>query len=119
MDTKKPTDTAATVIIGQRVRAGSEQEYEAWQQDMNREASKYPGFLGAEINPPTAVQPDWVVVYRFDSVAHVQAWINSAHAAGSAGRGSAVLRRARHPAGDRRRRAAHGSARDRRRDSPR
>ena len=24
MDTKKPTDTAATVIIGQRVRAGSE-----------------------------------------------------------------------------------------------
>ena len=50
---------------------------------MNREASKYPGFLGAEINPPTAVQPDWVVVYRFDSIAHVQAWINSAHAAGA------------------------------------
>ena len=24
------------------------------------------------------MQPDWVVVYRFDSVAHVQAWINSA-----------------------------------------
>jgi antibiotic biosynthesis monooxygenase (ABM) superfamily enzyme len=23
------------------------------------------------------VQPDWIVVYRFDSVAHVQAWINS------------------------------------------
>ena len=45
---------------------------------MNGEASKYPGFLGAEINPPTAVQPEWVVVYRFDSIAHVQAWINSA-----------------------------------------
>ena len=54
MDTKKPTDTAATVIIGQRIRAGSELEYEAWQEEMNREASKYPGFLGAEINPPTA-----------------------------------------------------------------
>jgi len=77
MDTKKPTDTAATVIIGQRIRAGSELEYEAWQEDMNREASKYPGFLGAEINPPTAVQPEWVVVYRFDSVAHVQAWCRS------------------------------------------
>jgi antibiotic biosynthesis monooxygenase (ABM) superfamily enzyme len=72
------TDNAATVIIGQKVRPGSELEYEAWQQDMNRESSKYPGFIGAEINPPTAVQPDWVVVYRFDSVAHVQAWINSA-----------------------------------------
>jgi antibiotic biosynthesis monooxygenase (ABM) superfamily enzyme len=77
MDTKKPTDTAATVIIGQKVRPGSEQHFESWQQGMNREASRYPGFLAAEINPPTAVQPDWIVVYRFDSVAHVQAWINS------------------------------------------
>jgi uncharacterized protein len=78
MDTKKPTDTAATVIIGQKVRPGSERDFEAWQEEMNREASKYPGFIGAEINPPTAVQAEWVVVYRFDSVAHVQAWINSA-----------------------------------------
>jgi antibiotic biosynthesis monooxygenase (ABM) superfamily enzyme len=77
MDTTIPT-TAATVIIGQRIRAGSELAFEAWQQDLNNEASKYPGFLGAEINRPTGVQPDWVVVYRFDSVAHVQAWINSA-----------------------------------------
>jgi antibiotic biosynthesis monooxygenase (ABM) superfamily enzyme len=78
MDAKKPTDSAATVIIGQRVRPGSEVEYEAWQKNLNAAASKYAGFLGAEVNPPTAVQPDWVTVYRFDSVAHVQAWINSA-----------------------------------------
>jgi antibiotic biosynthesis monooxygenase (ABM) superfamily enzyme len=71
-------DVAATVIIGQRVKPGAEREFESWQQDMNGEASKYPGFLGAEVTPPTAVQPDWVVVYRFDSIAHVQAWINSA-----------------------------------------
>nr|WP_184437433.1 antibiotic biosynthesis monooxygenase [Mycobacterium sp. AZCC_0083] len=71
-------DNAATVIIGQKVRPGSELKFEAWQQDMNREASKYPGFIGAEVNGPTSVQPDWIVVYRFDSVAHVQAWINSA-----------------------------------------
>ena len=78
MDTTIPTDLAATVIIGQKVRAGVESAYQAWQLDMNAEAAKYPGFLGAEINPPTAVQPDWVVVYRFGSVANVQAWINSA-----------------------------------------
>jgi len=82
MDTEKPTEkstgNAATVIIGQKVRAGSEEAFEVWQQDMNTAASHYPGFLGAEISSPTAVQPDWVVVYRFDSVAHVQAWINSA-----------------------------------------
>jgi antibiotic biosynthesis monooxygenase (ABM) superfamily enzyme len=78
MDTPKTIGAAATVIIGQRVREGCEQSFEAWQLDMNSRAATYPGFLGAEINPPTAVQPDWVVVYRFDSVAHVQAWINSA-----------------------------------------
>ncbi|MBY0290511.1 MAG: antibiotic biosynthesis monooxygenase [Mycobacteriaceae bacterium] len=78
MDTRNPTDTAATVVIGQKVRQGSEQAFEAWQQEMNREASKYPGFIGAEINPPTAVQPEWVTIFRFDSVAHVQAWMNSA-----------------------------------------
>ncbi|MCP9272103.1 antibiotic biosynthesis monooxygenase [Mycolicibacterium arenosum] len=78
MDLKKSAGTAATVIIGQKVRPGCEQEFEAWQVDVNSKAAAYPGFLGAEINPPTAVQSDWVVVYRFDSVAHVQAWINSA-----------------------------------------
>jgi uncharacterized protein len=78
VDTKTTNDNAATVIISQAVCAGSEQAFEAWQQDMNREASKYPGFLGAEITPPTAVQTEWIVVYRFDSVAHLQAWINSA-----------------------------------------
>ncbi|MBI3225889.1 MAG: antibiotic biosynthesis monooxygenase [Mycolicibacterium cosmeticum] len=78
MDARMNTDMAATVIIGQRVRTGREREFEAWQQDLNRVAAEYPGFLAAEVSPPTAVQPDWVVVYRFDSVAHVQAWINSA-----------------------------------------
>jgi uncharacterized protein len=78
MDTTRATDAAATVIIGQRVRPGQEHAFEAWQQNMNREAAKYPGFIGAEINPATAVQSDWVNVYRFDSIAHVQAWLNSA-----------------------------------------
>ena len=71
-------DTAATVIIGQHVRSGMEQAFETWQMNMNREAAKYPGFIAAEINRPTAVQRDWVIVYRFDSMAHVGAWLNSA-----------------------------------------
>lgn len=77
MDIKNPTATAATIIIGQKVRAGSEAAFEDWQQNLNHEASKYPGFLAAEINPPTAVQPEWVVVYRFDSIPHVMGWLNS------------------------------------------
>jgi antibiotic biosynthesis monooxygenase (ABM) superfamily enzyme len=72
------TDNAATVIIGQSVRPGSEEAFMAWQHELNDTASHYPGFIGAEVTAPTAVQPDWVVVYRFDSIANVQAWINSA-----------------------------------------
>lgn len=71
-------DAAATVIIGQRVRTGKDAAFERWQQGLNREASRYTGFLGAEIRSPTAVQPEWVAIYRFDSPAHLQAWINSA-----------------------------------------
>ena len=78
MDPTEPTDAAATVIIGERVHPGSEQEYIAWQHDLNEAASRYPGFIGAEVTPPTAVQPDWLVVYRFDSIANLQAWMNSA-----------------------------------------
>jgi antibiotic biosynthesis monooxygenase (ABM) superfamily enzyme len=77
MTTTGATGTA-TVIIGQRIRPGQDQAFEAWQSNMNREAAKYPGFIAAEVNPPTAVQADWVIVYRFDSIANVQAWLNSA-----------------------------------------
>lgn len=74
----KLTDSAATVIIGQKVRPGFEKAFKSWQEDLNAAASGYPGFLGAEIAAPTAVQPEWVVVYRFDSVGRLQDWINSA-----------------------------------------
>lgn len=77
MDTEMPTGNAVTVIIGQKVRAGSEDAFEVWQQQMNTAASQYPGFLAAEITPPSVAQPEWLVVYRFDSVDHAQAWMNS------------------------------------------
>lgn len=72
------TNSAATVIIGQKVRQGSEKEFLRWQNELNNVASHCPGFVGAEITAPTAVQPDWIVVYRFDSIANLGAWINSA-----------------------------------------
>ncbi|MEU8784626.1 antibiotic biosynthesis monooxygenase [Streptomyces sp. NPDC048637] len=78
MTTEKPQGAEATVIIGQKIRPGLEREFEAWQEGVNTAAADYAGFLGAEISPPTPLQPDWVVVYRFDSIAHLQAWINSA-----------------------------------------
>jgi uncharacterized protein len=71
-------DDAATVIIGETVRAGCEEAFLAWQQRLNSAASHYPGFIAAEINPPTPSQRHWSLIYRFDSVPNLQAWINSA-----------------------------------------
>ncbi|MEW1910854.1 antibiotic biosynthesis monooxygenase [Kitasatospora sp. NPDC085895] len=78
MGTEERNGAAATAIIGQKVRPGLDREYATWQLDVNSAAADYAGYLGAEISPPTPLQPDWVVVYRFDSIAHLQAWINSA-----------------------------------------
>jgi hypothetical protein len=72
------TDQIVTVIIGQHVRDGRAGAFEEWQNRTNLAAAAYPGFLGCEVAAPTAVQPDWTVIYRFDSMAHAQAWINSA-----------------------------------------
>ncbi len=78
MTTDRQTGAAATVIIGRTVRRGMEAEYEKWQEAVNAAAARYAGHLGAEVSPPTERQPDWIVVYRFDSVAHLQAWLNGA-----------------------------------------
>ncbi|MGW3008891.1 antibiotic biosynthesis monooxygenase [Streptomyces sp. NPDC001219] len=91
MTTAQPVGAGATVIIGQKVRAGQEREFHSWQEEVNAAAAAYTGFLGAEISPPTPVQPDWVVVYRFDSIAHLQAWINSATRQSFLNRGRAYL----------------------------
>lgn len=78
MTTEKPADNAATVIIRERVRPGCEKAFQSWQQGLNSAATRYPGFIAAEINPPTLVQPTWSVIYRFDSIANLGVWINSA-----------------------------------------
>jgi uncharacterized protein len=78
MTTEKPADNAVTVIIGEKVRPGCEEAFLAWQHGLNSAASRYPGFIAAEINPPTPGQPNWSAIYRFDSIANLRAWINSA-----------------------------------------
>jgi uncharacterized protein len=77
MQTQNAPENAVTVIIGQRVHAGREKEFLAWQHELNNAASNYPGFLGLEVSSPGDVQADWVVVYRYDSIANLRAWLDS------------------------------------------
>ncbi|GAB7070957.1 antibiotic biosynthesis monooxygenase [Mycolicibacterium hodleri] len=69
---------AATLLIGQRVRSGREDDYQQWQKKLGAAAARYPGFRGVELRRPSGEQTDWIVVYQFDSVANMQKWINSA-----------------------------------------
>jgi len=58
MSTGNVADSAATVIIGQRLRPGCDDAFLTWQHDLNNAASAYPGLIGAEVSPPSAVRPD-------------------------------------------------------------
>jgi antibiotic biosynthesis monooxygenase (ABM) superfamily enzyme len=71
-------DGAATLIIGQQIVTGRDDDYQRWQRTVNAAAAKFPGYLGSDIRPPSAKHPDWLAVYRFDSVSQVRDWLNSA-----------------------------------------
>lgn len=66
------------MVVAQKVRPGSELEYERWQAEINAAAREFDGFERAEMIPPTTgVQDDHVVVFRFDTVEHLHAWLES------------------------------------------
>ena len=76
------TDTgpvSATVVLVQgRVRPGREDEYLRWQAEINDECRTFPGFEGGEVIPPVpGIQENHVVIYRFDSFPHLDAWLHS------------------------------------------
>jgi antibiotic biosynthesis monooxygenase (ABM) superfamily enzyme len=69
---------SATVVIAQSVRPKKEDEYLRWQAEITAACRTFPGFEAAEIVPPfPGVQDDCVVVFRFDSPAHLDAWLRS------------------------------------------
>ena len=67
-----------TVVVSHRVSAGREDAFRAFQTQMTEAERRFPGFLGSELFPPVpGVQEDWTAVYRFDSEAHLDAWLQS------------------------------------------
>jgi len=69
---------SATVVLVQRVRPGRENEYLRWQAEINDECRNFPGFEGDEVIPSVpGIQDDYVVIYRFDTFVHLNAWLRS------------------------------------------
>ena len=79
-DTKmKPSDLRAhdlgplTVVVTWRVRRGREREFEAWRHEMAATALRFPGHMGIDVMRPSGDDPEYVVIFRFDTYAHLRA----------------------------------------------
>ena len=78
MDSHPQADAAATVIVLQRAREDTLDEFASWQGRIGMAVSRCEGFLGSEVVPPTSDgQHDWAVIYHFDHNEHLKAWLDS------------------------------------------
>ncbi|MEO8588632.1 MAG: antibiotic biosynthesis monooxygenase [Flavobacteriales bacterium] len=69
----------ATVVITHRVRHGAHTAYEQWLNAIGPVCRSYPGHLDWQIiRPITGLSGTFTVVIRFDTQAHLHAWMNSA-----------------------------------------
>lgn len=74
---RKQAGTASSVFA-YRVRPGSEADYKGWRLRILEEVRKWPGFLGTEsFDAVEGTAPECIVVVRFDSREHLDAWLNS------------------------------------------
>jgi antibiotic biosynthesis monooxygenase (ABM) superfamily enzyme len=68
----------ATVVITSRIRHNRDTAFREWQEDVNAAASRFAGFVGAEVIPPVdGIQDEWTTIYRFDSPEHLASWMAS------------------------------------------
>jgi uncharacterized protein len=67
-----------TTTVTRRVKPGHEPFYEQFLEGIIAAASRFPGHLGVEVfRPESASAPEYRVMYRFDTPAHLRAWLDS------------------------------------------
>jgi len=66
-----------TVVVTWRVRKGREKEFEAWRHEIASAALKFPGHMGVNVILPSGAEPEYVVIFRFDTYEHLRAWQES------------------------------------------
>jgi uncharacterized protein len=72
-----------TTTVSRRVKPGHEAAYEQFLTGIIAAARAFPGHLGVEVfRPAPGGDGEYRIIYRFDTVAHLRAWLDSAeHAA--------------------------------------
>jgi hypothetical protein len=67
-----------TVVVTHPVRPDRVDEFLQWQRRLDDAERTFPGFRGTELLPPVAgVQPDWTILYSFDTEEHLNNWLDS------------------------------------------
>jgi hypothetical protein len=66
-----------TVVVTWRIRRGCETEFEAWRREISAAALEFPGHMGIDVMRPSGTDPEYVVIFRFDTYAHLRAWQES------------------------------------------
>jgi antibiotic biosynthesis monooxygenase (ABM) superfamily enzyme len=68
-----------TTTVTRRVKPGHEAAYEGFLTGISGAARAFPGYLGVEVfRPAPGGTDEYRMVYRFDSAAHLRAWLDSA-----------------------------------------
>ncbi|MEX5710581.1 antibiotic biosynthesis monooxygenase [Parafrankia sp. FMc6] len=76
---RPPERDVVTAVVSHVVRRGHEREFETWQEKARRVQARSPGFLGYELfRPVPGVQEHWVALFRYDSMRHLEEWLDSA-----------------------------------------
>jgi antibiotic biosynthesis monooxygenase (ABM) superfamily enzyme len=74
-----PAPEPVSAVISTRVRPGYEAAFRTWQRKIAACQAAFAGYRGYKLQPPIpGVQDDWLTILRFDSQAHLQAWLDSA-----------------------------------------
>ena len=66
-----------TEVIFSKVKAGLEDTYRAWAVRIQAAQAEYPGYRGMFLQPPDTSGGMWTTILRFDSAAHLEAWMNA------------------------------------------
>jgi len=90
--TDLPPRGRATVVITEQIRPGHEEAFQEWQTGVNAEVAAFAGFEGTEVLAPTGNGGPWTILYRFDTVDELEAWLASPRSGEPAQRRRRALR---------------------------
>jgi antibiotic biosynthesis monooxygenase (ABM) superfamily enzyme len=72
------TTEPVTVVVSRQVDAGRARDFDRWGETVIDVARTFPGFLGGAVLHPGRDSDEFHVVYRFDSIASLRGWEESA-----------------------------------------